>query len=179
MSKTSLKKILKELNAQQLTEVILDMYDARKDAREYLEYFANPNEEKMADKTRAIIDKEFFPLRGEGKARVSVCRRAIKDFMLLHPSPRLIAEVKYHYVERAVAYGFCWRWHIRESVVNGMITAWRDLLDYCYAQGLLDAMYPAISVMNSQLKTSRSYDAREMLAVYAQFCADNGLTEAN
>ena len=88
MSKTTLKKQLKELTREQLIEVMLELYDARKDAREYLEYYVNPDEKKMHEKYKAVITKEFFPQKGRAKGRTSVCKKAIKEFTTLHPSPR-------------------------------------------------------------------------------------------
>ena len=43
MSKTTLKKQLNELTREQLIEVMLELYEARKDAREYLEYRPTPS----------------------------------------------------------------------------------------------------------------------------------------
>ena len=57
MSKTTLKKQLNELTREQLIEVMLELYEARKDAREYLEYYVNPDEKKMYEKYRAVIIK--------------------------------------------------------------------------------------------------------------------------
>ena len=50
MSKTSLKKTLNSLTRDQIMEVVLDLYEARKEAREYLEYFISPDERGMAEK---------------------------------------------------------------------------------------------------------------------------------
>ena len=61
MSKTTLKKFLSELNREQLAEVIIQVYESRKEAREFLDYFANPDEKAALDKYRAVIMKEFQP----------------------------------------------------------------------------------------------------------------------
>ena len=55
MSKTQLKKFLNTLNHDQITEMVLELYAARKEAKDYLDYFMNPDEEKMQEKYRAII----------------------------------------------------------------------------------------------------------------------------
>ena len=68
MSKTSLKKTLNSLTRDQIMEVVLDLYEARKEAREYLEYFISPDERGMAEKTIATISKEFSPTRGKARA---------------------------------------------------------------------------------------------------------------
>ena len=44
MSKVALKKYLNTLQKGEIVEMVLDLYDARKEAKEYLEYFLNPDE---------------------------------------------------------------------------------------------------------------------------------------
>ena len=52
MSKTKLKKYLQNLTHDQIMEVVLDLYDARKDAKEYMEFFMNPDVKAELDKTK-------------------------------------------------------------------------------------------------------------------------------
>lgn len=102
MSKTTLKKFLSELNREQLAEVIIQVYESRKEAREFLDYFANPDEKAALDKYRAVIMKEFQPLKGRAKRRVSVCRKAIKDFSTLQPSVSATTDLALTYVEQLI-----------------------------------------------------------------------------
>ena len=43
MSKIKLKKELQNMSREQLLDIILNVYDARKEAREYFEFFLNPD----------------------------------------------------------------------------------------------------------------------------------------
>lgn len=45
MSKTTIKKLLKSMPKDDIISMVLEMYDARKEAKEYLEFYANPNED--------------------------------------------------------------------------------------------------------------------------------------
>ncbi len=138
MSKSALKKLLNDLDCEQLKEVILEIYDARKDAREFLEYFVSPDEKAMYEKYKAIIHKEFFPQKGKAKARSSVCKKAMKEFVTLHPSPRLIADLKLYTVECATQYAMVMRSWIKDSVENLRVGTFEDVLKYMYANGILD-----------------------------------------
>ena len=80
MSKVALKKYLGTLEKSEIIDVVLDLYDARKEAKEYLEYILNPDEKEKMKEYKAIIRNEFWPKRGDGKCRFSVCKRAIADF---------------------------------------------------------------------------------------------------
>lgn len=44
MSKAQLKKHLNTLDKSQIIEMVMELYDARKEARDYLDYYVNPNE---------------------------------------------------------------------------------------------------------------------------------------
>ena len=44
MSKAQLKKHLNALDKSQIIEMVMELYDARKEARDYLDYYVNPNE---------------------------------------------------------------------------------------------------------------------------------------
>lgn len=138
MSKTSLKKQIKDLTKEQLIEVMLELYDARKEAREYLEYYVNPDENKMFEKYRSIILKEFFPQKGRPKGRTSVCKKAVKDFSALHPSPKLIAELKFSLVETIMRYAVASRFWLRESQENTLLAFFKESLGYMFSNDLLE-----------------------------------------
>ena len=80
MSKAQLKKNLMALTKEQVIDVVLELYDARKEAKEYLDFYLNPNDDAKLEEYKKIIYNEFFPKRGEPKCRFSVCRKAISDF---------------------------------------------------------------------------------------------------
>ena len=46
MSKAQLKKHLLKLTQEEVIDVILELYDARKEAKEYLEFYMNPKAER-------------------------------------------------------------------------------------------------------------------------------------
>lgn len=81
MSKTQLKKEISGFDKDQLVQLILDLYSARKDAKEYFEFFLNPDLGALTDKYRAEILKEFS--RGKysrSNARISRVRTLIRQY---------------------------------------------------------------------------------------------------
>ena len=59
MSKAQLKKHLLKLTQEEVIDVILELYDARKEAKEYLEFYMNPNDDIKLDEYKKIIYNEF------------------------------------------------------------------------------------------------------------------------
>ena len=72
---------------EEIIGMVLEMYDARKEAKEYLEFYANPDEDGKLEEYKKIITEEFYPSRGrqEPKTRFSVCRKAVSDYKKLKP----------------------------------------------------------------------------------------------
>ena len=61
MSKAKLKKYLQTLSKEQIIEVMLELYDARKEAKEYLEFYLAPDSNAELEKCKKAIRQEFFP----------------------------------------------------------------------------------------------------------------------
>ena len=100
MSKPQLKRHLQSLTQKQIIDVILQLYDAKKEAQEWLDYYLQPNESAKLEQFKKIINDEFYPSgRKEPKTRFSVCRKAISDFKKLHPRDEYVAELMAFYVE--------------------------------------------------------------------------------
>ena len=69
MSKTTLKRELVNMDKEQLIELILEVYAARKDAKEYFEFFLNPDVGKLLDKYELAVSKNLTALSGVDMVR--------------------------------------------------------------------------------------------------------------
>lgn len=86
MGKLQLKKEIQALPREQLEAMILEAYDARKEIKQYFDYFINPDVEKLTDKYMREISGEFSrSKRGYTKARITNIRRLYKEFQGYHP----------------------------------------------------------------------------------------------
>ena len=87
---------------EELIEVILGLYDARKEAKEYLEYFLHADSQGEIEKRKKWLHKEFFP-RGEGHMpgdySVVKCKQIISDFEKMKADPVDVADLMLFYVE--------------------------------------------------------------------------------
>lgn len=146
MSKAQLKKLLKSFTKEEIIDVIIELYDARKEAKEYLDFFVNPNDDVKLEEYKQIIYNEFFPKRGEPKFRFSICRKAISDFKKLKPHPSCIAELMVFYVELGVnfsaEYGDMW-----EDYYITIENNFGKALEFLYKNGLLTDYLPRIKKM--------------------------------
>lgn len=113
MSKAQLKRRLMLLPKEHVVNLVLELYDARKEAKEFLDFYLEPNEDQKLEEYKAIIREEFFPKRRvEPQCRFNICRKAISDFKKMKPHPMCIADLMLYYiecgVEMTVMYGDMW-----------------------------------------------------------------------
>jgi hypothetical protein len=79
------------------------MYRKDKNAREFLDYYLNPDESRLFEEHKARIREEFFPKRGD-TLKLSIARHAINNFKKYEPSKKLIADLMLCYVECGVEF---------------------------------------------------------------------------
>lgn len=83
MSKVLLKKKLASMSKTEIIGLVAELYDAKKEAKDYLDYWVNPDEETKLEEYKKIIQDEFYPAdRREPKMRFSVCKKAISSYAI-------------------------------------------------------------------------------------------------
>ena len=105
MSKARLKRQLQSLPKERVIEIMLELYDARKEAKEYLEFYLTPDSNAELEKCKKAIRKEFFPTRGiSEKPSLAKCRKVISDFQKLKTEPTYVADLMLFYIEQGCEY---------------------------------------------------------------------------
>ena len=112
MSKVLLKKRLSSMSKAEIIGLVAELYEAKKEAKEYLDYWMNPDEDAKLEEYMKIVRYEFYPPGNrEPKTRFSVCKKAISDYKKLKPSAGAVAELMLCLVENAcrftAEYGVC------------------------------------------------------------------------
>lgn len=120
--------------------MVLELYSARKEAKEYLEFYASPDEKGKLEEYKSIIREEFYPKkRREPQTRFSVCRKAVADFKKLKPSADALAELIVSYMEWATQftydYGDMWE---KYSQRLQQCVEWSDGCGYGFADAMAD-----------------------------------------
>ena len=113
MSKRELRAFLSAHTKEQVIDIMLELYDARKEAKEYLDFRLSPNDGIELEKCKDIIRNEFFPQRGCPKdPSFAKCRKVISDFRKLKPNPQDVADLMLFYIEQGcrftVMFGDMW-----------------------------------------------------------------------
>lgn len=95
MSKTALKKELESLTREQIIDVVLTAYSSNKSIKDYFDFFAMPDVEKLYEKFMRELTKEI--IRGKYRnstARISRIRKSIKDFESFNPGVERVRDLR-------------------------------------------------------------------------------------
>lgn len=105
MGKLRLKKHLAALPKEDVIRLVLDLYDANKEAKVYLETYLTPDYSVALEKYKKIIRNEFFPARGfSDKPSFATCRKAISDFKKLKADAVSLGDLMLYCIELGCKY---------------------------------------------------------------------------
>lgn len=149
MSKSGLRKQLAQMSREQIVELMVELYDARREAKDYLDFFVNPDIDGRLDKARVGIKKELVrSSKGRNKARISRVRRYIKDISSLNPGVEPVVEIMTYAVETACSVGN--RMWIKDSTQQAFAKLMADTLLIAEDDFALKRMEKAVGAMDSE-----------------------------
>lgn len=141
------------MSAEQIGEMVLDLYAARSEAREYLDFFVSPDIEKKLEKSRSSIKKEMSRnSKGRNKSRSTRIRRFIKDISSLNPGAEPVSEIMTFAVETFCEVGS--DQIIKTSVQNGYARLLHDTIVYINDAGLVGDYLPRIEKAVDSMSSS-------------------------
>jgi len=141
MKKPTVREIrgfLQGKSQEQLINDIVFLYTKFDGVKEFIALQMGHNfSDDLVEKHRAIIQREFFPSRGVGQARLSIARKAINDYKKISPNIPGLVELIVFYVEMGVRftneYG-----DISETFYNSMEGMYESALKYILQYQLHD-----------------------------------------
>lgn len=105
MSKRDLKKYLTGLDAEALSEQLIELYEKFPAVKTYYDFVFHPNEEKRIGEAMQKIKNEYFPeKRKRARLRLSVAQNYFKHFETLGLDARLRAELMAFNIQTALQY---------------------------------------------------------------------------
>jgi hypothetical protein len=102
---TILKKHLKTRSQEELIGDIAELYKRFQPVKDYYQIQLAPQDEtQVAAKYKKIIEDEFFPSRGYGKAKLSVAKKAITEYKKVTKTVAGLIDIMLFYVEQGVKF---------------------------------------------------------------------------
>ncbi len=103
MGLREVKKELEALDKQQLVYHLSELYKKYPEVKVYLNFFADPDEQKLIETYKARVHEGFYPSRG-WRLKLARSRKAINEFRKLGISPEADADLLLYFTEVAVQY---------------------------------------------------------------------------
>lgn len=169
MSKSKLTKELARLSKEQIIQVVVDAYNARKETKAYFDFFLNPDVDKLLEKYKVRIARELNRTkRRMSKARISVINGAIKEFASFSPGDEHVIDLMLYTInyglltESAVSFS--------ETLYNGFSKIVTNLLDYCdshnQARQVMESLLPSL---DSSSPSGSNYFRQRLLDTVRNF----------
>ncbi len=102
---TILKKHLKTRSQAELIADIAELYKRFQPVKDYYQIQLYPQDEKqVVAKYKKIIEDQFFPSRGYGRAKLSVAKKAITEYKKVNRTIVGLIDIMLFYVEQGVKF---------------------------------------------------------------------------
>ena len=139
LGRRDLRRFLKSLTIEQLTDEIVSLVEAFPQVREYYQAKISPEKDpSVRNKYKAVIDKEFSY---SGKARLAVARKAVMDYKRVAISAEGVADMMLYYVEAGARYTVDFG-DIDEPFYLSMERMYEAALEHLREHGLLGQFEP-------------------------------------
>lgn len=137
-SLTTLKQHLKSCSKEELTNDILELFKKFDSVKDYYQIKLSPKEEaQVSMKYKKIIENEFFPARGFGKAKLSIAKKAITEYKKIDETPVGVADIMLFYVEQGVKFTNVYG-DIDESFYNSMESMYEKAVQWIVRHEIQD-----------------------------------------
>lgn len=165
MSKTTLKKVLDDLSKEQLAEMILDIYSNRKDAKDYFEFYLNPDVDKLFEKYYIAIYKELHRFkRYYSAARVSRIKKAIKEFASFSPGENYVLKLYISALRESIAISDTFM----DQTARSFAQLLKQTIDYANKNGLFATFLKEFSDIFNNVYCSR-YFKRQLTDILREY----------
>ena len=144
MSKTQLKKYIAGLTAEQVGEILLQVYESSKEAKGWIDFYLNPDIEALSEKYRKQIHLKCYGRTGKARRpRMRDCNQLIKTFCLLVQDPTPVSDLMLYFMEEITRVASA-KGRYSESYFRTMVGQFRKTTEYLYSAGLLEYSMPRL-----------------------------------
>lgn len=136
MSKAQLKKYIQSLDREHLEDFVMDIYSDVKPAKEYLDFFLNPDIDKVVQKTELALYSKIFKRNGDPVLRLKFTKinDIMKDFTTKVKDPHIVADMMGYLLSLLCQYGS--RYCHSESFVRSVVANFGRFSKWLVSNGL-------------------------------------------
>lgn len=159
MSKTTVKKAIAEFGEQELRQLVLDIYSRSKEAKELLDFYAEPDIEKKLEEYCTKAEKEVYRYsRRAYRPRASKLNALIKKFAGLDVGDEAVIDLRMSILGGYTVIG---KNYLPENVILGAEKHLDALLEHVVKCRMEDIYFPQIRKQIEEM--DRGQDMKSLL----------------
>ena len=144
------------MDREQLVQLLLDLYSARKEAKEYFDFFVDPDVDKLYEKYRSEIEKEMVRGKyGRSTARISRIKKSIKEFESFGVEKQSVIDLMAYTVSLSLIVER--RKYVSTTFLNGMAWMASKMLEVADKNCLFDTTHRQLTEILSGKVGAKSY----------------------
>ena len=144
MSKTKLKKELASMPREQMGELIVQIYDASKEAKAWLDFYLEPDIAAFLEKYKKQIHTKFYGRNGKPrKAKFRDCNKLIATFRNIVQDSYPVCDLMLYFMETAFAVAALHRGY-GEAHCRSLAKNFQKTLEFIAMSGLTSDFGPRI-----------------------------------
>ncbi len=146
-----------QMDKDQLISLILESYSAKKEIKEYFDFYTNPDVKALREKFELKAKKELLRVkRGSySKARISVLRKLIKEFDAFSPGYEAMITLRLNIVEMTLAVES--HTYMSPALLEGIAQIARDMIIMANQNQIADIVLIRVDEMLSDERKGSRY----------------------
>ena len=151
MSKSKLKKELAGMTQEQVADLMVQVYEASKEAKAWLDFYLNPDIEALSEKYRKQIHLKCYGRTGKARRpKMRDCNQLFKTFSTIVQDPVPVSELMLYFMEEITRVASAKGRH-SESYFRTLTGQFQKTLEYLESTGLLEYNMPRIRKIEERL----------------------------
>lgn len=157
MSRTTLKKAIRDFDADELRQLIMDIYARSKEAKEILDFYADPDIRAKREQIEKPILKEMGRrYKGCPKPRFTRIRAQIKRFANFDVGDEAVASLMAFVVFESVKISGDGA-HISDTTIASIVKFFSETLDFMIPRLLLEEWRPQLEKAINNMPSRRFF----------------------
>ncbi|MDE7345542.1 MAG: hypothetical protein K2N48_02240 [Muribaculaceae bacterium] len=144
MSKSKLKKELAGMTQGQVSDLMVQLYEASKEAKAWLDFYLNPDIDALSEKYRKQIYLKCYGRSGKvRRPKMRDCNQLIKTFGLIVQDPTPVSELMLYFMEEVTRVASV-KGRYSESYIRTLTGQFRKTMEYLESASLLEYYMPRV-----------------------------------
>ncbi len=168
MSKSKLKKELTGMTQEQVTDLLLQLYESNKEAKAWLDFYLNPDIEALSEKYRKQIHLKCYGRSGKARRpKMRDCNQLIKSFSQIVQDSIPVSDLMLYFMEEITRVA-SERGRYSESYFRTLTGQLKKTLEYLESKGLLEYNLPRLKKIIALGERVNHYLAKEYKEAIAE-----------